>query len=133
MTQQTHPFLRRLPDGLADLALDLRWTWNHATDRLWEALAPDIWKFTGNPWLILQSVSQSRLEQLAAAAGFRDELGRLMPSRIDTGSTYASGDRRRRRRAMPGGSVSRSIWGTSMRMPSWSSAMPIRATRTSPR
>ena len=93
MTQQTHPFLRRLPDGLADLAdlaLDLRWTWNHATDRLWEALAPDIWKFTGNPWLILQSVSQSRLEQLTADAGFRDELGRLMQARREylTGRTW---------------------------------------------
>lgn len=81
MTPQRHPFLRPLPDGLAGLAeltLDLRWTWNHAADRLWEALAPDIWQRTGNPWLILQSVSQRRLDQLAADTGFRAELDRLV-------------------------------------------------------
>lgn len=93
MTPQTHPFLRRLPDGLADLAelaLDLHWTWNHATDRLWEALAPEIWQRTGNPWLILQSVSQSRLERLAVDAGFRAELGQLVQLRREylTGRTW---------------------------------------------
>ena len=90
MTPQTHPFLRRLPDGLAglaELALDLRWTWNHAADRLWEALAPEVWQRTGNPWHILESVSQRRLEQLAADAGFRAELGRLMQARRE----YLSG------------------------------------------
>ena len=84
MTRQAHPFLRQLPDelsALAELALNLHWTWNHATDRLWETLAPEIWRRTGNPWLILQSMSQSRLEQLALDAGFRAELGRLMQVR----------------------------------------------------
>ena len=84
MTPQTHPFLRQLPEGLADLAeltLDLHWTWNHAADRLWKTLAPEIWHRTGNPWLILQSVSQTRLEQLAADAGFRTELERLVAAR----------------------------------------------------
>lgn len=93
MSFQTHPFLRRLPDGLADLAelsLDLRWTWNHAADRLWEALAPEIWQRTRNPWLILQSVSQRRLDQLAADAGFRAELDRLMLAHREylTGHTW---------------------------------------------
>ena len=93
MTLRAHPFLRQLPDGLADLAelsLDLRWTWNHAADRLWEALAPEIWQRTANPWLILQSVSQRRLEQLAADAGFCTELDRLVQAHREylTGHTW---------------------------------------------
>jgi starch phosphorylase len=51
--------------GLADLALDLRWTWSHFSDRLWERLDPEAWEKTGNPYFILQSVSQSRLEEAA--------------------------------------------------------------------
>ena len=86
VTPQGHPFLRPLPDGLGDLVdltLDLRWTWNHATDRLWEMLAPEMWERTGNPWLILQGVSQRHLERLAADSGFRAELARLMRARSE--------------------------------------------------
>lgn len=70
-------FNRPLPpglEGLADLALDLRWTWSHSTDRLWEALDPEAWERTGNPYFILQSVSQARLEEVAADPSFTDEL-----------------------------------------------------------
>ena len=28
-------------DSLAELALDLRWSWNHATDDVWRQLDPD--------------------------------------------------------------------------------------------
>jgi starch phosphorylase len=86
-----HPFLRPLPadlEALAELTLDLRWTWCHAADRLWQALAPDIWAHTQNPWLMLQSVSQRRLETLAQDPDFRAELDRLMQQRAD----YLSGN-----------------------------------------
>ncbi len=81
-----HPFLRPLPEGtqeLAELALDLRWTWSHEADRLWKALAPQIWARTENPWLILQSISQRRLEQMARDEEFRAELQRLIQARRD--------------------------------------------------
>lgn len=84
MTPQAHPFLRPLPEALSDLselALDLRWTWSHAADRLWESLGSEIWRWTGNPWLVLQSVSQRRLEELASDAGFCAELARLVEAR----------------------------------------------------
>ena len=82
-------FNRPLPpglEGLADLALDLRWTWSHSTDQLWETLDPEAWERTGNPHFILQSVSQARLEEAAAdpkplgagldvPIGFREEYG----------------------------------------------------------
>jgi len=51
--------------GLVDLALDLRWSWNHSADTLWAKVDPELWEATGDPWLILESVSQDRLEQLA--------------------------------------------------------------------
>jgi starch phosphorylase len=70
-------FNRPLPpglEGLADLALDLRWTWSHSTDRLWERLDPEAWERTANPYFILQSVSQARLEEAAADPSFTEEL-----------------------------------------------------------
>ncbi len=56
---------RPLPSGLEglwELALDLRWTWSHATDQLWQALDPKAWERTQNPYFMLQSVFQPRLE-----------------------------------------------------------------------
>jgi hypothetical protein len=29
-------------DWLAELALDMRWAWNHATDDVWRQLEPDL-------------------------------------------------------------------------------------------
>ena len=59
---------------LARLALNLRWVWNHATDRLWEALAPEVWLQTRNPVLVIRNTPRSRLEELAHDAEF---LGRM--------------------------------------------------------
>lgn len=84
MKAQPHPFLRPLPEGLealVELALDLRWTWSHAADTLWQEIDPAVWARTGNPWLILQSVSQRRLDLLAKDPVFRAELARLDQSR----------------------------------------------------
>ena len=43
-------------DALAELALDMRWSWNHATDELWKQLDPALWELTHNPWIVLQTV-----------------------------------------------------------------------------
>ncbi|MFZ0135168.1 MAG: alpha-glucan family phosphorylase, partial [Desulfobacterales bacterium] len=61
-------------DGLAELGLDLRWSWSHATDPLWERVDPELWNLTRNPWLILQSVSSDRLNMLSRDPAFRDEV-----------------------------------------------------------
>jgi starch phosphorylase len=77
-------FNRPLPsglEGLADLALDIRWTWSHVTDRLWEVLDPDAWERTENPYFILQNVSQSRLEEVDKDAGFREEIQKWLAER----------------------------------------------------
>jgi len=61
-------------DGLAEAGLDLRWSWSHATDRLWERIDPELWNLTRNPWLILQSVSFGRLKTLAQDPAFRKQV-----------------------------------------------------------
>ena len=79
-----HYLPRPLPDalrGLADLALDLRWSWNHSADALWESVDPELWNATGNPWLILESISRDRLEVLAHDDEFLAELKRLVDRR----------------------------------------------------
>jgi starch phosphorylase len=43
----------RFIDSLAELALDLRWSWNHATDELWRRIDPRLWELTQNPWAVL--------------------------------------------------------------------------------
>jgi starch phosphorylase len=76
-------FLPSMPeglDGLDELLLDLRWSWNHEADRLWKQIAPELWARTGNPWLILQNVSTARLNVLAADPIFRKMLSDYVAS-----------------------------------------------------
>ena len=63
-------------EGLAELALDLRWSWSHATDALWERIDPELWNLTRNPWLILQSVSSARLKTLAGDPALRQQVAK---------------------------------------------------------
>jgi len=73
MTRILHSPLHDLPEelgALADLALDLRWSWSHATDVLWAHIDPELWALTHNPWLILRNISSERLRTLAADADF---------------------------------------------------------------
>jgi len=58
---------RRLPDelkGLADLALDLRWNSRHAADRLWQYIDPELWEAARDPWMMLESITDNRLDEL---------------------------------------------------------------------
>ncbi len=52
-------------EGLAELALDLRWTVRQTTDKIWELLDAEAWEKTKNPYLILQNVSSARLREAA--------------------------------------------------------------------
>ena len=63
-------------EGLAELALDLRWSWSHAADELWERVDPELWALTRNPWLILQTVAAARLANLAGDPSFRNLVAR---------------------------------------------------------
>lgn len=65
-------------DMLAELALDLRCSWNHATDEIWRQLDPELWALTHNPWGLLQTVSRERICQLLADPVYRVQLDKLV-------------------------------------------------------
>jgi starch phosphorylase len=65
-------------EGLAELGLDLRWSWSHETDYIWELIDPELWRLTRNPWLILQSVSFEHLRTLAEAPDFRKRVAEYL-------------------------------------------------------
>src|SRR5208282_1403534 len=79
-----HPIYSLLPtevegfDSLAELALDMRWSWNHTTDGVWRALDPLLWKLTQNPWVVLQTVSRDQLERVLADPAFRKNIDDLL-------------------------------------------------------
>ncbi len=73
----SHPIYNLLPteiegfDSLAELALDMHWSWTHVTDLVWRELDPELWAFTHNPWVVLQTASRDRIEKALADPKFR--------------------------------------------------------------
>ena len=65
-------------DSLAELALDMRWSWNHATDEVWRQLDSTLWELTQNPWVVLQTVSRDKLKCLLADSAFRKSVDELL-------------------------------------------------------
>jgi len=86
-TRTSHPVYRLLPtdvdgfDSLAELALDMRSSWDHATDHVWRQLDPVLWELTHNPWVVLQTVSRDRIELVLADPVFRKKVDGLMQTR----------------------------------------------------
>jgi starch phosphorylase len=68
-------------DSLAELALDLRWSWNHATDEVWRKLEPTLWELTQNPWVVLQTVSRHKLKRVLADPAFRKNVDDLLQAK----------------------------------------------------
>ncbi len=62
---------------LTELGLDLHRIWRHTPDELWGRLDPELWSATHNRWVILQTVSDRRLAELADDPTFRDQLDQL--------------------------------------------------------
>ena len=76
-------------DSLAELALNMRWSWNHATDDVWRQLDPVLWELTHNPWAVLQTVSRDRIEGLSADPVFRKRVDDLVRARRQAAQTPA--------------------------------------------
>lgn len=70
-------------DALAELALDMRSSLNHATDQVWWQLDPELWELTKNPWAVLQTVSRKKLQRVLADPAFRKIVDDLMQARRD--------------------------------------------------
>ncbi len=83
-TRVSHPVYNLLPteiegfDSLAELALDMHWSWNHSTDEVWRQLDPKLWEITHNPWVVLQTVSRDQIERVLADPGFRKNVDGLV-------------------------------------------------------
>ncbi|WP_347986461.1 alpha-glucan family phosphorylase [Methylomonas sp. AM2-LC] len=86
-TRVSHPIYNLLPveiegfDCLAELALNMRWAWNHSTDGVWRQLDHELWEITHNPWVVLQTVSRDRIECLLADPVFRHKVDDLLKTR----------------------------------------------------
>ncbi len=68
-------------DSLAELALNLRWSWNHASDVVWRQLDSELWDLTHNPWVVLQTVSRDKIKELLADPVFRKNLDGVLEAR----------------------------------------------------
>jgi alpha-glucan phosphorylases len=66
--------------SLAELALDLRWSWNHAADEVWRQLDHTLWELTHNPWVVLQTVSRDQFQKVMSDPLFRKEVDDLLQS-----------------------------------------------------
>lgn len=75
--------------SLAELALDMRSSWNHATDQLWRQLDPLLWDLTHNPWVVLQTVSRETLQRDLANPAFRNNIDDLVQARRDAAEVPA--------------------------------------------
>lgn len=90
--QISHYLPRALPQPLqelATLALDLRWSWHHGADDLWRAVDPKLWEAMENPWLILETVSDQRLNELAEDKQFLELLQQQVAARAEHFGTAA--------------------------------------------
>ena len=63
---------------LVELALNLNWSWNHATDKIWQKLDATFWERTQNPWIVLQMVSKEKVESLLADPTFNKTIKDLV-------------------------------------------------------
>ena len=88
-------FYRSMPtevegfDALADLALDMRWSWNHCADEVWRQLDPALWELTHNPWVVLQTVSRDQLKKVLADPDFREKVKDLVGDKNKEAETPA--------------------------------------------
>ena len=70
----TSPALPTGREALAELAMDLRWSWNHGADELWRRLDPRLWAQSHQPSTLLRTVTPARL---AEALGDPDFCGMI--------------------------------------------------------
>ena len=70
-------------DALAELALDMRSSWLHDADHIWHQLDEALWALTHNPWVVLQTVSREKLQQVFANPVFRKNVDDLVQAQRD--------------------------------------------------
>ena len=91
----SHPIYSFLPsyveglESLVELALDMRWSWNHSADEVWKQLDPRLWDLTYNPWVILQTVSRDQLQRVLADPAFRQKVDDIVQAGHQAAESHA--------------------------------------------
>lgn len=65
-------------NDLIELALNLSWSWNHRTDKIWEQLDAALWEQTRNPWIVIKTVSRDKLKAALSDPNFRKQVEDLV-------------------------------------------------------
>lgn len=68
-------------ETLAQIALDLHWSWNHSSDFIWQYLDQEQWDVSHNPWSLLQTVSSKKIKSALADPEFSGKLSALLAQR----------------------------------------------------
>jgi len=92
ISHPTYSLLRTDVDGfdsLAELALDMRCSWNHGADALWQQLDPALWELTQNPWVVLQTISREQLVSKLTDSAFRKRVDDLLGAKQHSEETPA--------------------------------------------
>jgi len=74
---------------LSELALDLRWSWDHSADEIWRQLDTNLWDITHNPWAILQTISRDQFQSVINDPVFREKIDSLVKSMRETNAAPA--------------------------------------------
>ncbi len=83
------PKKKKEVNKLSELALDLRWSWDHSADEVWRQLDPDLWDNTHNPWAILQTISRDKFQSVIDDPLFREKIDFLLKSMKKTNAAPA--------------------------------------------
>ena len=76
-------------DPLLQLALDLRWSWDHSADAVWRQLDPVLWDLTHHPYDVLQTVSREKVKEVLADPAFRKKIDLLLEKKKQYGAAPA--------------------------------------------
>lgn len=75
--------------ALQELALDLHWSWSHATDAIWKKLDAVLWELTHNPLVILQTVSRDKLNEVLEEPLVRQSIEAFIQNKRQAATTPA--------------------------------------------
>ena len=97
-------------DPLIETALDLRWSWSHTADKLWETIEPTLWRLTHNPWTVLQSASRDSIRKALADPDVRSLVDDVLEARRVAAGSPGGSRRTTRTRSFRASPIS--AWNT---------------------
>ncbi|HVN64171.1 MAG TPA: alpha-glucan family phosphorylase [Candidatus Binataceae bacterium] len=62
---------------LLEVALDLRFAWDHSTDDIWRRIDAELFDLTRNAWLAINAISDRKLQELSADIAFRRRVEKI--------------------------------------------------------